>query len=91
MNLSENELARNSTGNTWSQSSQLAEPLWNYPGLKSGISLRELIFSWKKKKEKAQAGNELSNILQKYSHARKKAPPGILVTGDTVINEMILF
>ena len=29
--------------NTRSQSSQLAEPLWTDPGLKSGISMRELI------------------------------------------------
>ena len=42
-NLSGNELTRNSSGNTRSQSSQLAEPLWTDPGLMSGISLRELI------------------------------------------------
>ena len=48
-NLSGNELTRNSSGNTHSQSSELAEPLWTDPGLKSGISVRELI-SIKKKK-----------------------------------------
>ena len=42
-NLSGNELTLNSSGNTQSQSSQLAEPLWTKPGLESGISLRELI------------------------------------------------
>ena len=42
-NLSENELTCNSSGNTRLQSSQLTEPLWTDPGLKSGISLRELI------------------------------------------------
>ena len=42
-NLSGNELTRNSSGKTRSQSSQLAEPLWTDPGLKSGISVRELI------------------------------------------------
>ena len=42
-NLSGNELTLNSSGNTQSQSSQLAEPLWTNPGLESGISLRELI------------------------------------------------
>ena len=41
-NLLGNELTRNSSGNTLSQSSELAEPLWTNPGLKSGISLREL-------------------------------------------------
>ena len=38
-----NELTRNSSGNTRSQSSQLAEPLWTNPGVKSGISVRKLI------------------------------------------------
>ena len=44
-----NELTRNSSGNARSQSSQLAEPLWTDPGLKSGISLRELISTLNKK------------------------------------------
>ena len=42
-NLSGNELTRNSSGNTLSQSSQLSEPLWTDRGLKSGISVREVI------------------------------------------------
>ena len=67
-----------SSGNTRSQSSQLTEPLWMDPGLKSGISLPELISTFKKK---APAGNKWSNILQKSSQARKKAathPPTVL-------------
>ena len=40
-----NELTRKSTGNTRSQSSQLSEPLWTDFGLKSGITVRELIFT----------------------------------------------
>ena len=51
-NLSGNELTRDLSGNTWSQSSQLAEPLWTDPGLKSGISLLELISTLRKKKKK---------------------------------------
>ena len=47
--------------------SRLAKPLWTDPGLKSGISLRELISTLK---NKAQAGNKLSNSLSKSSHAR---------------------
>ena len=47
--LSGNELTRNSSGNTWSHSSQLAEPLWTNLGIKSGISVRELISTLKKK------------------------------------------
>ena len=42
---------------------------------KSGNSVRELISTLGKRKKKAQAGNELSNILPKSSHARKKPPP----------------
>ena len=49
-NLSGNELTRNSSWNTRSQSSQLAEALWTDPGLKSGISVGELISTIKKKR-----------------------------------------
>ena len=70
--LSGNELTRNSSGNIRSELSQLAEPLWTDPDLKSGISERELISTSKKKKKKAQAGNDLSNILPKSSQTRKK-------------------
>ena len=35
--------ARNMSGNIRPQSSEFAEPLWDDPGLKSGISVRELI------------------------------------------------
>ena len=56
----ENELTRNSSGNTWPQSSQLAEPLWTDPGVNSGISVRVLIsthtHTHKKKKKNAQTG-----------------------------------
>ena len=44
-NLSGDELTRNSSGNSRSQSSQLAEPLWTDPGLKFGISA-PLFFSF---------------------------------------------
>ena len=60
------------SGNTRSQSSQFSESLWTDPGVKSGISTREIIST---KKIKTQAENELSNILLKSSHARKKPPP----------------
>ena len=73
-NLSGNELTRKPSGNTRSQSSQLAEPLWTDLGQKSRISMRELISTLKKKK-KAQAGNEWLNILPKSLQARKKPPP----------------
>ena len=44
-NLSGNELIRTSSRNTRPKSSQLGETLWTDPGLKSGISMRELIFA----------------------------------------------
>ena len=47
-NLSGNGLTCNSSGNTRSQSSQLDEPLWTDPGLKSRISVHELISTLKK-------------------------------------------
>ena len=53
-NLSGHELTRNSSGNTWSQSSQLAEPLKTDLAIKNRISVRELISTLKKKK--AQTG-----------------------------------
>ena len=70
-NLSGNELTRNSSGNTRSQLSQLAESLWTDPSLKSEIDVCELISTKKKKKKKkkkAQAWNELSNILPPPLH-----------------------
>ena len=47
-NLSGNELTRNLSGNTQSQSSQLGKPLLTDPGLKSGTSARKLISTFKK-------------------------------------------
>ena len=49
--------------------------MWTDSGIKSRISVRELISIKKKKKKKAQAGSEWSNILPKFSQARKKPPP----------------
>ena len=57
-NLSGNELTRKPSGNTRSQSSQLAKPQWTDPVLKSGISVCELISTSQKKKKKKSAGRE---------------------------------
>ena len=56
-NISGKMLTHNLSGNTQLWSSQLAEPLWTDPGLKSGISVRADLH-FKKKKKKVQAGNE---------------------------------
>ena len=53
----ENELTRNLSEDTRPQSSQLAEQLWTNPGLKSGISVRELICTKKKKKKRTRLMN----------------------------------
>ena len=43
-----------SSGNIRPQSSQLAEPLWTAPDIKSGVSVRVLIsYLWEKKKKNA--------------------------------------
>ena len=72
-NLSKNEVRRNLSGNTRPQSSKLADLPWTDPGIKTGISVHDL-FPLKRKEEKAQAGNEWSNILPKIL-TRKKPPP----------------
>ena len=66
-------------GNARPQSSHLAEPLWNDPGIKSGISVRELISTKKKKKKerkkkKKNAGGELcSNTSPQILASEEKA------------------
>ena len=64
----------NSSGNTWPQSPWLAKPLWTDPEIKSGVSVRLLMSTKKKKAKKLQLGNEWSSILPKSSLARKKPP-----------------
>ena len=54
-NLSRNELTSNLSGNIRPQSTQLAEPLWTDPGIKSGISMHVLISTLKKRRS---AGRE---------------------------------
>ena len=68
-NLSGNELTRYSSGNTRSQSSQLAEPLWTDPGLKSGISVRELISNLKRKRKREVNCRIFSKILAREKNA----------------------
>ena len=82
-NLAGNELTRNLLRNIRPQSSPLAEPPWIDPGIK------ELISTSKPKKKKAQAGNEMLNILtKKSSQARKKpaaAPPPKIGLGGAAL------
>ena len=61
-----NELTSNSSGNTWLQSSQLTEPLWTDPYLKSVTGMHKVISTYK-----AQSGSEWSNLLPKSLQVRK--------------------
>ena len=56
--IRENELTRNSSGNTWQQSSQFAEPLWTDIGLKKWNWCVQADFHLKKKIVKKSAGRE---------------------------------
>ena len=58
------------SGNIRPQSSHLGEPLWPDPGMKSGINVRKLLSTLKKK---VQTGNEWSNILPKFLASEEKA------------------
>ena len=79
-NLSANELTRNLSGNIRRQSSQLAEPLWTDPDIKSRISACELVSTSKKKKKKEQAGSNWSYSLPKSLQTKKKQPPPLSLT-----------
>ena len=68
--LSGIELTRNSSGNTRSQSSQLAETLWTDPDLKNKIGMSELISTLKKK---AQAGEMNGRTFSKNPRKRGKS------------------
>ena len=46
------KLTHSSSGNTQPQLSQLTEPLWTYPGLKSGIGMCELISTSEEEKQR---------------------------------------
>ena len=67
-NLSGDEFIGNSSGNTGPQSSQLTVPLWTDPGLKSGISVHDLISTLKKKRRRVKNDRTFSQS----PHAMKK-------------------
>ena len=55
------------------QLSQLTEPLWTDPGIKSRTSVRKLISTWKQTKTKP-TGWELSKLPAKSLQVKKKQP-----------------
>ena len=68
-----NGFTRNSSGTTRPQSFQLAEPLWTDLGIKSGISVRELISTKKKQTNKKTRRRVIVEHSPKILAARKKA------------------
>ena len=80
-NLSGNELTFCLSENIQPQSSQLAEPLWTDPGIKSGISVRELIFTSKKKKRRRRGIN--GRTFSQNPH--KRVPPRLVPRGSNIL------
>ena len=74
-NLSGDKLTRNLSRNIQPQSSQLAEPLWPDPGIKFGISVRELISTSKHQQKSAGGGMNGRTFSPKASQEREKPPP----------------
>ena len=77
------ELTRNLSGNTRPQSSQLTEPLWTDPGLKSGNCVRQLISTLKKKRRRGMNSRTFSQNPRKrekshHHHHRHHIPAEIL-------------
>ena len=66
--LSGSELTRNLLGNTRPQSCQLAEPLWTDPGLKRGISVRELLSTLKEKRAGGELVSQLVGAFSPVNH-----------------------
>ena len=60
---------------TFSQSSQLAEPLRTDPGIKSEISVGKLIFASESKTEKHRQGMNGQTFSQNPCKRGKKPPP----------------
>ena len=84
-----NEPKNNLSGNTPPQSSQLAEPLWVYRGLKSGISVHELISTSKKKKKKSTSREWIDKLSRQVLTSQEKSyqpsPVKIPSTGSHTI------
>ena len=75
--LSGNELTQNSSGNA-QQSSQHAELLWTDSGIKSGISLHELISTKKTKRRRRRMNGQ---AFSQNAHAQGKT--------STIINLLV--
>ena len=74
-NLSGNEFKRSLSGNIRPPSSQLAEPLWTDPGIKSEISARELISTSKQTKKRRQEMNGRTFSQNPRTRGKKPPPP----------------
>ena len=73
-----------SPGNTRSQSSQLAEPLWTNPGVKSGISVRKLISTYQNKNKKKRRQGMNCRTFSPNSRTRGKTHRHVANAGSCV-------
>ena len=72
------KFTRNLSGNARPQSSQLVEPLWTDPGLKSGISVRELISNLEEEKKRRWVMN--GRTFSQNPRKRGKATAMVVVS-----------
>ena len=79
-----NELTGNSSGYTRPQSSQLTEPLWTDPGLKSGIGAHKLFDESNLPPPLILAGEETAatTTTHKYRNMKVYPPPSFLMSLD---------
>ena len=83
----------NLLGNIRPQSSQLAEPLWADPGIKSTISVRELISTSKKKKKGGERMVEYSpqnSRKREDSHQVTKEAISLLPQSPFMVNASVM-
>ena len=92
--IRDNELTLLSSSNTRPQSSQLAEPLWTDPGLKSEISVRELIsiksaveHSPKILVREEKATTTTTTILKQVWQNEKEKKVQVALYSDTTITD----
>ena len=79
-----NELTRNLSGSTQSQSSQLAEPLWTDPGLKSGTTVSKLISTLKRERERRTGGERIVKHSTKILAHKEKATTTTTPAGENI-------
>ena len=70
--VSEHRTTCNLSANIWPQLSQLTEQLWTKPGIKSGISVRQLIFTSNKNNKKSASRKRMVEHSSKILTSEEK-------------------